>query len=87
MISKDVISQAGFNVLNSLSPAGAVAPMDCKSPVCLELQEAGLITEVLDQPWTSKLGERLYKLSGFGRQVVLNMAITKQLIREARHKE
>ena len=31
--------------------------------------------------------ERLYKLSGFGRQVVLNMAITKQLIREARHKE
>ena len=86
-MSKDVISQAGFNVLNSLSPAGAVAPMDCKSPVCLELHEAGLITEVLDQPWTSKLGERLYKLSGFGRQVVLNMAITKQLIREARHKE
>ena len=87
-MSKDVISQAGFNVLNSLSPAGAVAPMDCKSPVCIELKEAGLITEVLDQPWASKLlGDQMYKLSGFGRQVVLNMAITKQLIREARHKE
>ena len=31
--------------------------------------------------------ENFEHLKGFGRQVVLNMAITKQLIREARHKE